>query len=81
MLATVHIINRERGKQTHQERRIILQNQDGKNIFNAISSFFDTFKIGNLPHKYNARKEKGVLIIDIFKYNLCNVFSGRSMYS
>ena len=59
---------------------IIPQDQDGKNIFNAISSFFVTFKIGNLLHKCNARKEKGVPVIDIFKYKLCNVFSGRSMY-
>ena len=59
---------------------IIPQDQDGKNIYNAISSFFVTFKIGNLLHKCNARKEKGVPVIDIFKYKLCNVFSGRSMY-
>ena len=59
---------------------IITQNQDGKNLFNAISSFFSTFGIGNLLRKCNAQKEKSVPVIDIFKYKLCNVFSDRSMY-
>lgn len=59
---------------------ILSQDRDGQNLFNAISSFFCTFKIGNLLHKCNARKEKGVPVPDIFKYKLCNVFSGRSMY-
>ena len=59
---------------------IITQDQDGKNLFNAISSFFSTFGIGNLLRKCNAQKEKGVPVIDIFKYKLCNVFSDRSMY-
>ena len=59
---------------------IITQNQDGKKLFNAISSFFKTFGIGNLLRKCNAQKEKGVPVIDIFKYKLCNVFSDRSMY-
>ena len=59
---------------------IITQDQDGKNLFNAISSFFSTFGIGNLLCKSNAQKEKGIPVIDIFKYKLCNVFSNRSMY-
>lgn len=42
--------------------------------------FFSTFRIGNLLHKCNAQKEKGVPVIDIFKYKLCNVFADRSMY-
>ena len=59
---------------------ILPQDQDGQDIFNAISSFFCTFGIGNLLRKCNAQKEKGVPILDIFKYKLCNVFSDRSMY-
>ena len=59
---------------------IISQNQDGQKLFNAISSFFSTYGIGNLLRKCNAQKEKGVPVIDIFKYKLCNVFSDRSMY-
>ena len=48
--------------------------------FNAISSFLHTFEIGKLLRKCNAQKEKGVPVLDIFKYKLCNVFSDRSMY-
>jgi len=59
---------------------ILPQDQDGQDIFNAISSFFCTFGIGNLLRKCNAQKEKGVPIHDTFKYKLCNVFSDRSMY-
>ena len=59
---------------------IISQDQDGENLFNAISSFFSNFAIGTLLRKCNAQKEKGVPVIDIFKYKLCNVFADRSMY-
>jgi len=59
---------------------ILPQDQDGQDLFNAISSFFCTFGIGNLLRKCNAQKEKGIPILDIFKYKLCNVFSDRSMY-
>ena len=59
---------------------ILPQDQSGKAIFNAISSFFCTFSVGNLLRKCNAQKEKGVPVLDIFKYKLCNVFSDRSMY-
>ena len=59
---------------------IIPQDQDGKNIFNAISAFFRVFMIGKLLRQCNAQKEKGVPVLDIFKYKLCNIFSGRSMY-
>ena len=59
---------------------ILPQDQDGQEIYNAISLFFSNFKIGNLLRKCNAQKEKGVPVLDIFKYKLCNVFSDRSMY-
>ena len=59
---------------------IIPQNQQGEELFNTISSFFKTFKIGDLLRKCNACKQKGVPVPDIFKYKLCNVFSDRSMY-
>lgn len=59
---------------------IITQNQDGQNLFQAISSFFSTFEIGKLLRKCNAQKEKGVPVLDIFRYKLCNVFRDRSMY-
>ena len=59
---------------------ILPQNQDKKELFNAISSFFSRFTIGNLLRACNAQKEKGVPVTRIFKYKLCNVFTGRSMY-
>ena len=59
---------------------IVSQEQDGQELYNAISSFFSKFCIGKLLRKCNAQKEKGVPVLDIFKYKLCNVFSDRSMY-
>ena len=56
------------------------QDQDGQDLFNAISSFFTRFGVGKLLRRCNAQKEKGVPILQIFKYKLCNVFSDRSMY-
>ena len=59
---------------------ILPQDQDGQDLFNAISSFFHSFEISKLLRKCNAQKENGVPVVDIFKYKLCNVFSDRSMY-
>ncbi len=59
---------------------IISQNNQERKLSNAISSFFSTFHIGNLLRKCNAGKEKGVPVIDIFLYKLCNVFKKASMY-
>ena len=59
---------------------IISQNQQDEELFNTITSFFKIFKIGDLLRKCNACKQKGVPVLDIFKYKLCNVFCDRSMY-
>ena len=59
---------------------ILPQDHDGQELFNAISSIFSRFKVGNLLRKCNAQKEKGVPVLQIFKYKLCNVFADRSMY-
>ena len=59
---------------------ILPQDKDGQELYNSISSFFQTFGLGNLLRKCNAQKEKGVSVLDIFKYKLCNVFSDWSMY-
>ena len=56
---------------------ILPQDKDGQELFNAISSFFSGFGIGNLLRKCNAQKENGVPVLDIFKYKLCNVFADR----
>ena len=42
---------------------ILPQDQDGQVLFNAISSFFCKFEIGNLLRKCNAQKEKGVPVL------------------
>ena len=59
---------------------IIPQNKESNELFNAISSFFSIFQLAELLRKCNAQKEKGIPIIDIFKYKLCNVFADRSLY-
>ena len=59
---------------------IIPQNQKDEELFNTISRFFKTFRIGDLLRKCNACKQKGVPTLEIFKYKLCNIFSDRSMY-
>ena len=59
---------------------IVSQNQNEKELSNTISCFFRDFNIGDILHKANAYKEKGVPVIDIFKYKLCNIFSDRSFY-
>ena len=59
---------------------IVSQNQQEEELFNTISGFFKKFKIGDLLRKCNAYKQKGVPVLDIFKYKLCNIFSDRSMY-
>ena len=59
---------------------ILPQGQNGQELYNAISFFFSRFHIGNLLRRCNAQKEKGIPVIQIFKYKLCNVFSDRSMY-
>ena len=59
---------------------IISQNQQDEELFNTISGFFKNLKIGDLLRRCNACKQKGVPVLDIFKYKLCNIFSDRSMY-
>jgi len=59
---------------------IIPQNQDDLNLVNAIESFISEFRIGRLLDRCNARKEKGIPVMQVFRYKLCNVFNGMSMY-
>lgn len=44
---------------------IISQEQDGQELYNAISAFFCKFKIGYLLRTCNAQKEKGVPVLDL----------------
>ena len=59
---------------------IIPQNDHERELSNTISSFISTFHVGKLLRKCNAGKEKGVQVMDIFLYKLCNVFKKASMY-
>lgn len=59
---------------------IVPQDHDGQELFNAISSFFSLLRVGKLLRKCNAQKEKGIPVLQIFKYKLCNVFADRSIY-
>ena len=59
---------------------ILPQEQNKHEIFDAVASFFKDFRIGDLLKRCNALKEKGVPVLDIFKYKLCNVFADSSMY-
>lgn len=59
---------------------ILPQFSENSELSNSISSFFSKFKVGELLHKSNADKEKGVSAVKIFRYKLCNIFSDRSMY-
>ena len=54
---------------------ILPQDKDGQELYNSISSFFQTFGLGSLLRKCNAQKEKGVPVLDIFKYKLCNTIA------
>ena len=49
-------------------------------IFDSVTGFFKEFHVGKLLFQCNAGKMKGIPVMDIFRYLLCLVFSGRSMY-
>lgn len=46
----------------------------------SISRFIKEYKIGALLRCCRAEKEKGIPVLDVFRYLLCLVFSDRSMY-
>ena len=49
-------------------------------IFDSVTGFLKEFHVGKLLFQCNAGKMKGIPVMDIFRYLLCLVFSGRSMY-
>ena len=49
-------------------------------ISGFVTKFISRFHVGRLLFKCNAGKEKGVPVMDIFRYLLCLIFSDRSMY-
>ncbi|SEA53799.1 hypothetical protein SAMN05216349_1161, partial [Oribacterium sp. KHPX15] len=60
---------------------ILPQGQHSEEEINcSVSDFISTFKVGNLLRKCNAEKQKGIPVINIFRYKFVNVFSRSSMY-
>ena len=59
---------------------ILPQGQHSEEEINcSVSDFISTFKVSNLLRKCNAEKQKGIPVINIFRYKLVNVFSRSSM--
>ena len=59
----------------------IPQNAHNENdISSFVANFMKDFRVGRLLFKCNAGKEKGIPVMDIFRYLLCLMFADRSMY-
>ena len=54
--------------------------ENGNEISNSVSNFMKEFQIGQLLFKCNAKKVKGIPLIEVFRYLFCLTFSDRSMY-
>ena len=52
----------------------------GNNVSDFATQFMKRFHLGKLLFKCNAGKEKGIPIMDIFRYLFCMMFSDRSSY-
>lgn len=60
---------------------ILTQKLENENeIIGTVGRFLKDYHIGDLLRKCNASKEKGVPVMDVFRYKLSNVFMDRSMY-
>jgi len=60
---------------------IIPQTTDNENgVSDFATKFMKRFYLGRLLFKCNAGKEKGVPVMDIFRYLFCMMFSDRSTY-
>ena len=55
-------------------------NENYQECESRITKFFSSYKIGDMLRKCGAGKEKGVAVVQIFRYLLCLMFSDRSMY-
>ena len=53
---------------------------NGNNVSDFATKFMKRFHLGRLLFKCNAGKEKGVPVMDIFRYLFCMMFSDRSIY-
>lgn len=53
---------------------------NGNNVSDFATKFLKRFHIGHLLFKCNAGKEKGIPVMDLFRYLFCMMFSDRSIY-
>ena len=53
---------------------------NGNNVSDFATRFMKRFHLGKLLFKCNAGKEKGIPVMDIFRYLFCMMFSDRSVY-
>ena len=53
---------------------------DGNSISDFATKFMKRFHIGCLLFKCNAGKEKGIPVMDVFRFLFCMMFSDRSIY-
>ena len=60
---------------------ILSQNAEIANeVSGTVERFLKDYRVGNLLRKCNASKEKGVPVMDIFRYKLNSMFMDRSLY-
>lgn len=54
--------------------------ENENNVLDFVTNFIAEFHLGKILFKCNAGKEKGIPVMDIFRYLFCLLFSDRSMY-
>ena len=53
---------------------------NGNSVSDFATKFIKRFHVGKLLFQCNAGKEKGIPVMDIFRYLFCMMFSDRSIY-
>ena len=53
---------------------------NGNSVSDFVTNFMKKFSVRKLLFKCNAGKEKGIPVMDIFRYLFCMMFSDRSIY-
>ena len=67
-------------KGTYAMTIISQTDRDFQRATDTVSIFLRTFHVASLLRAVGAAKQKGVAVMDIFRFILSNVFTGRSMY-
>ena len=53
---------------------------NGNSVSDFATKFMQRFHLGKLLFKCNAGKEKGIPVMDVFRFLFCMMFSDRSFY-